>query len=177
MNKSPTIRTRRLELVPFSARHLTSRYVSWLNDPEVVHFSEQRHRRHTLETSRVHLEALEETPDLLLAIETLDTPFGHVGNIGVSIDRPNGVADIAIIIGEKAVWGQGLGTEAVGAVCRHLFEEVGMRKIGAGTMAVNHGMRSIMRKVGMTEECRRLRHFVLEGKEVDAVYGAAYRDK
>lgn len=39
-------------VVRFADRHLTERYVGWLNDPAVVRYSEQRHSRHTLWSRR-----------------------------------------------------------------------------------------------------------------------------
>ena len=46
MAESTVIGTTRLQIIPFREEYLTERYVSWLNDPEVVRFSDQRHRQH-----------------------------------------------------------------------------------------------------------------------------------
>jgi len=162
--------------VPFAPCHLTERYVSWLNDPEVVRYSEQRHQQHTLETCRRYYEANISGPNYFWAIEALDTE-GHIGNIGVTVDRPNSVGDIAIILGERSVWGRGYGAEAWSAVCEYLLSDVGLRKVTAGTMICNQGMLGIMRKVGMVEECRRPRQFLVDGKETDIVYVAIYHQR
>lgn len=175
MTGGPVLQAARLALVPFSEQHLTERYVGWLNDPEVVRYSEQRHHMHTLESCRRYYGSLIGTSDYFWAIEALDTALGHVGNIGVTVDRPNGVGDVAIILGERTVWGRGYGAEAWAAVCRYLLSDVGLRKVTAGTMACNEAMLAIMRKVGMVEECRRPGQFLLNGKEIDLVCAAIYR--
>ena len=40
MNGDSSILTPRLRIEPFSASHLTERYVGWLNDAETMRFSE-----------------------------------------------------------------------------------------------------------------------------------------
>ena len=53
MTRPVILETERLTLTPFNTeRHLTERYVAWLSDPDVVRYSEQRHRTHTLASCR-----------------------------------------------------------------------------------------------------------------------------
>ena len=170
----PTLRTSRLIVTSFTPGHLTERYVGWLNDPVVVRYSEQRHRKHTLANCRAYLQRVEDSPHFFSAIMTNGSE--HIGNIGVQVDAPNRVADLAIMIGDRRFWGQGYGTEAWQAVIEELFENRGVRKITAGTMAENQGMLQIMRKCGMTKEGLRRRHFLLDGREVDLIQMASFRD-
>lgn len=160
---------------PFEAEHLTARYVAWLNDPEVVRYSEQRHRHHTLESCGEYFAAQRESADYFLAIET--DALGHVGNLGVSVDRHNHLADMAIVLGERSVWGQRVATRAWSLVLRQLLDQFGFRKVTAGTMATNTAMLRLMDRTGMTVECIRPRHFLWEGKEVDMVQAAAYSER
>lgn len=167
---TPVVDGPRLRLVPFAERHLTDRYVAWLNDAAVVRYSEQRHRRHTLESCHAYWRSFDGTPNHFWAIECRDPVLGHVGNITASVDLPNLVADLAILLGERRAWGQGLGTQAWQAACGALLTDIGMRRVTAGTMSVNNAMLAIMRKSGMVEEGRRPRQFRFEGREVDLVY-------
>lgn len=168
------LETPRLIILPFGEQHLTSRYVSWLNDRDVTRYSEQRHRQHTVESCRRHWSDLQTSSNIFWAVES-PKEFGHIGNITARIDYPNGVVDIAILLGEKSVWGKGYGSEAFKAVCTWFLRKHHMRKISAGTMASNLAMRGIMRSVGMVEDGFRARQYLLDGNEVDAVYGALYR--
>lgn len=154
---------------------MTDRYVGWLNDPEVVRFSEQRHRRHSRASAEAYMRSFEGTPHYFWAILTKDQSM-HVGNINAYVDAANGVADIGVLIGEKAVWGRGYGGEAWTAVCRFLLEEEGMRKVTGGTLSANAGMLAIMRRAGMLPDGVRLRHAVVDGQAVDMVHMALFRD-
>lgn len=169
------IETVRLTICPFEKKHLNQRYVDWLNDREVVRYSEQRHKRHSIESCTAYWEQLKTSSSLYWAIEAKDLGQKHIGNITAHIDCSNKVADVGILLGEKSIWGQGYGREAFGAVCNFLLAQAGIRKVTAGTMAANLGMRGIMRQLGMRDDGYRKNHFLLDGKQVDAVYGALYR--
>jgi RimJ/RimL family protein N-acetyltransferase len=99
-----------------------------------------------------------------------------IGSITAYVDVNNRVADIGILIGDKSCWGGGYGSEAFSAVVGWLFTSRNMRKVTAGTMAVNAGMLGIMRKVGMREEGRRERYYLIDGNEIDMVCGALFAE-
>lgn len=174
MSAGAELRTPLLVLAPFGPEHLGQRYVSWLNDPEVVRHSEQRHRAHSLESCRAYVESFTGSPSGLWAM--LTRQGAHVGNVTAAVDAPNAVAELGILIGERAHWGRGLATQAWAALADHLFRERGLRKIVAGAMAENTGMLRVADKLGMAPDGRRARHFLLDGREVDAVYFALFRE-
>ncbi|MBZ0104030.1 MAG: GNAT family N-acetyltransferase [Sulfuricella denitrificans] len=174
MARLPLLETPRLRIVPFDASLLTKRYVGWLNDPEVVRFSEQRHRHHDLAGCTAYFDSFEHSPHFFCAILHKGTPDEHIGNISIAVDRANRVADISIMLGEKQYWGQALGAEAWARVMEELFANQNIRKITAGTMALNHGMLTVMKRCGMEEEGRRKRQFLCDGQEVDMVMAAAF---
>lgn len=176
MAQPPVLETRRLWLVPFADEHLTARYVGWLNDPEVVRYSELRHRAHTVESCQEYFRSFVGSPHYYWAITVRDTGSEHIGNITAHVDPPNRVADIGILIGDKRTWGRGYGTEAWCTVCAWLLESAGLRKLTAGAMASNEGMVSVMQRAGMIEEGRRRRQFLLEGRPMDLVYYALFRE-
>ncbi|MBA7695050.1 hypothetical protein ES703_103669 [subsurface metagenome] len=170
-----TIKSSRLKIVPFSKKYLTQQYVNWLNDPEVVRYSERRHRHHTLESCQEYWDSFKGTPSNLWAVVLLSNGQ-HIGNMATWKDIHDNKVDIGILIGEKKIWGKGYGTEMWKAMCNYLFKEEKIRKITAGTMAVNEGMLKIMRKTNMIPDGRRKRHCIWEGKEIDGVHAALFRD-
>ena len=170
----PTLETAKLRIVAFNEQHLSQTYVEWLNDPEVVRYSEQRHHHHTLEICRAYFATFENTPHLFLAIEGNKGDLGHIGNMTVTIDPFNGLADLAILIGERQAWGKGLGLEAWSAVLSVLLAKPWVRKITAGAVESNRAMVSIMRKSGMIEDGMRRSHLLVNGVPDDVLYYAAW---
>lgn len=177
MARSEPIQTGRLMIVPFEETHISDRYLSWLNDAELMRFSRQRLMTHTVESCRIYRKSFEGTPNYFWAIEELKSGFGHIGNINAYIDSHNSIADIGIVIGEKTAAGGKYGTEAWIGVCDYLFKKQNIRKITAGTMALNKAMLGIMASSGMVDDGVRKKHFLYEGQAVDVVHKALFRDE
>jgi|KBSMisStaDraftv2_1062788.scaffolds.fasta_scaffold945353_2 RimJ/RimL family protein N-acetyltransferase len=147
-------------------KHLKT-MVRWLNDPDVVQFSEQRHHRHD-EESQAHY-----ITDGCSIFREIHTEKRFIGTITADIDRANSVANVGILIGEKKEWGKGYGTEAWKTFCDHLLTH-GIRKIEAGTMACNYGMLNIFRRTGMHHEGQRYNHFLLGNELFDLLQWARF---
>ena len=85
---------------------------------------------------------------------TLKTDSRLIGNCGI---RLNGVDSHAAEIGYELApdeWGHGYATEAAGAIIRFGFEELGLHRIGAWTVADNTASIRVLEKLGMTLEGR-----------------------
>lgn len=170
------IETKRLVISPFNENFLTNRYVEWLNDSENMRYSEQRFFEHTLESCRLFMESFDSSQNLFYAIVEKKEGLGHIGNLTVYVDNNNGIADISIMIGERSVLRKGLGFESFSCMCFFLLEQPGIRKITAGTMSVNSGMLRIMEKNGMVLDGVRRAHYLFEGKEIDLVHMALFKE-
>jgi ribosomal-protein-alanine N-acetyltransferase len=162
--------TPRLMLTKHTDQQNLKAMVRWLNDSEVVHFSEQRHLKHDQE-SQAHYIA--NGPSVFREIHIGIKDKFFVGTIAAYIDRSNSVANVGILIGEKEEWGKGYGTEAWAAFCNHLLTH-GVRKIEAGTMSCNYGMVNIFRRTGMHYEGCLAEHFMLGDKLYALVQWARY---
>lgn len=171
---TPPLSTSRLRLLPYYAGAVTDDHVRWLNDPEVVRYSEQRHKHHTLESVHAYVNEIAANPDShIWGIEVLAVSDNNpeacnaikptlAGTITAHIDEPNGVANVGILIGERYFWGIGIGEEAWNAVCNWLFDQ-GIRKIEMGCHYENRAMRKLAEKCGMTMEGVRHDHFMVDG--------------
>lgn len=176
MAHSPAIRTERLVITPFAERHLTARYVAWLNDRELMRYSEQRHKTHTLASCRSYWRSFADTPNYFWAMEETANGLGHIGNFNAYVDQINGLADLGILIGLPQARGKGYGREAWAGVCGFLFQEVGLRKITAGILALNTPMLMLARNVGMVEDGVRRRQYLCDDVEVDVIHLALFRE-
>jgi RimJ/RimL family protein N-acetyltransferase len=166
--------TPQLILRPFRTSDITNEYISWLNDKELMKYSEQRHRLHTYESCLKYYEAISSSHGFFWAIVARRDRV-HIGNITVHIDLHNNLADVGLLIGAKPYGGRGLGFEAWNRVLSYLLQEIGVRKVVGGAMAENIPMISIMKKSEMALDCIRKRHYILDGAEVDLIYMAAYK--
>lgn len=173
--KHRTHDTPRLTIEPFGEKHLSERYVSWLHDPENMRWSENRFAKHTLESCREYMRSFDGSPNMFFAIVAKDPALGHFGNLTVYVEPRHGLADIGILIGDRAAWGKGYGREAWGAIQSALLEEPGIRKVTGGCVADNVGMVKVFEACGMVPDGRRVRQYVYEGREVDIVHYAIWR--
>jgi len=177
MANSFEIRTKRLLIIPFSEKHLHERYVGWLNDAELMRYSEQRHKKHNLEECRIYWKSFEGTPNYFWAIEEVDVGYGHIGNITAFVNEKNLIADVGIMIGAREAQNKHYGIEAWMGVCNYLFNNLPIRKLTAGTLSMNEPMLKIMNQAGMIEDGIRKKHFLVEGQEVDIIHKALFREQ
>jgi RimJ/RimL family protein N-acetyltransferase len=171
--KKPHLNGHFVRVLPFVQKHFTRRYISWLNDAEVVRFSEQRHQKHTNKTCQKYIKSFRNTKNQLLAIE-LKENHHHIGNISILRNMKNGTADLGILIGERKEWGKGYGGEAFGLVLKMLLQDATIRKITAGAMSENKGMIKLACGSGMKIEAVIPKYFYWNRREVDLVYMAKY---
>lgn len=156
---------------PALAPGFVSVSVDWLNDPEVVKYSEQRHKIHSIETQLEYLKQFNHSKNRYLGIRDA-AGDRFIGTITVFIDDANAVADVGIMIGDKNSWRKGYGYEAWKAVCDDLLYNCGIRKIEAGCMFANKPMTRIFKKYEMFFEGCRRNHFQFDGSTTDMVlYG------
>ena len=170
--REPVLSTTRLEFVP----NVPSR-AGWLNDPEVVRYSELRHSSHTQEECDLYANSKDFARECQWGIFIRRTggPWLHIGGITADIDQNNKVAQMGILLGEKGKWREGYGAEAWKVVMGWLFAN-GVYKIEAGCMDANHGMRGICQISGMHREAVIKGRFLLDDKREDEVRYAKFTD-
>ncbi len=146
--------------------------INWLNTADVVRYSEQRHRVHTIGSQLDYIKSFLDHPDNILREIRLDDRL--IGTISAYVDKQNRVADVGILIGPD-FQSNGHGYEAWSLFCDGLLDNCGIRRIEAGCMAANLPMIKLFRKYGMAEEGRRMSHFVFEGSYSDLVLYGRFR--
>lgn len=160
---TPTLATTLVTLSPLTVA--TKRQIRWLTTPEVVKYSEQRHYAHNLLAQNAYISSFStDAVGHLWSIHAVKNNE-HIGNLAATIDRPNEVAEVSILIGEPEYWGKGYGYEAWIEACRWLLRKEGgnVRKLEAGCMANNKAMLRILDKSGFQFEGERFNHFLFQG--------------
>ncbi len=89
-----------------------------------------------------------------------------IGGIGLTLERRFDRAEAGYWLGQPH-WGRGLASEALGALLRFGFEELGLNKIYATHLAGNPASGRVMRKNGMIKEGELVQHTRRDGQYHD----------
>lgn len=145
---------------------VSDRYVDWMNDYEVVKFTESRFNRHTRQSIERFVQNVEaDTNSVAWAIFV---GFEHIGNIKLGpVDWHHSLADIGVILGSKEHWGHGYGTQAINLVAGWAFSELLLHKLTAGFCDGNGGSVRAFEKAGFSIEARQSSHYYFEGEYRD----------
>ncbi|MBL8013214.1 MAG: GNAT family N-acetyltransferase [Candidatus Omnitrophica bacterium] len=149
---------------------VNANYHRWMNDSQVIQYLEVRHSRRNLKDLREYVSGVIESKDEIFFAICLNDNGRHIGNIKLGpINRAHGFAYIGFLIGEREFWGQGIATEAVGAVTRYAFEVLGLHKVLAGCYANNDGSLRVFQKCGFKREGVQESQWLCEGKYVNGI--------
>jgi len=159
-----------VSLFVLTPEHVGQAYVSWLNAPEINRYLESRFAVHSVETTRAFVAATSASADNLFLGIRSRALNRHVGNIKLGpIDRHHATADVGILVGDRAAWGQGVASAAIGLVCGIARNQLNLRKLTAGCYASNGGSRRAFEKAGFVVEGVRPAQFLLDGRPEDLV--------
>jgi [ribosomal protein S5]-alanine N-acetyltransferase len=153
----------------FTEADLSHDYVSWLNDPEVTKYSNQRFRAHSLASCAKYLASFIGTPNLFLKIQR-PSDLLPVGTMTAYFSLPHQTVDVGIMVGRRDVWGSGIGQDAWNLLINWLLIQPTIRKVTAGTLRCNASMIKLLERSGMTLEAVRPQQELLDGVPVDIVY-------
>lgn len=153
----------------FTEANLTEDYLGWLRDPQLMKFSNQRFRMHTMESCRAYMESFAGGDNMFIAIY-YESAF--IGTMTAYHSVVHGTCDIGLLISAK-VQGMGLGKDAWGTLMAHLLRE-GTRKVTGGTLRCNEAMVRIMRSCGMHADGVRAGQELVDGVPQDIVYFAKF---
>jgi len=150
----PTLYTDRLRLVPLADDHLEFE-VELDSDPDVMRYvaGHGMSRDEVEHAHRRRLAAAHEVPGLGFWVGFADTFF-----VGWWILQPPNGPDQPKVVGEADLgyrllrrhWRRGYASEGARELIRYGFDEVGLNRIFAQTMAVNVASRATMNAVGLT---------------------------
>ena len=130
---------------------------SWYDDAEV-----RRHLHHALPMSMAiekrWFEAMLQTPlrenSFLIEAKT-EAGWQAIGTCMLKqFDDLAGSAELGIMIGEKAFWRRGLGTETVRLLLWHGFENLNLHRVWLSVSAKNKGAIRCYEKAGMQLEAK-----------------------
>jgi RimJ/RimL family protein N-acetyltransferase len=148
------LQTHRIQLIPLSDEHLEHE-VELDADPEVMRYlgaGRARTREEVEELHRGRLAIAGRVPGLGFWAGFVDREF-----VGWWILEPPERADQGPVVGQAELgyrllrrhWRKGLASEGARELIRYGFEDIGLARIFAETMAINAASRATMTSVGM----------------------------
>jgi ribosomal-protein-alanine N-acetyltransferase len=171
----PVLKGKAVFLRPFEAADITADYMGWLNDPETMRFSNQRFIRHSQANCEQYLIGFKGSSNHFLSIRLQDNDVA-VGTATAYVSTPHGTVDLGILVGERRLWGRGIGLDAFKTLVEWWLHQPGIRKVTAGTLAANVGMVNLALRAGLHLEAVRRAQELVDGQAVDMHYFARFAD-
>ncbi len=162
-----------IRLAPLTIEHM-GEFVPWLSDPEVI-FYMGLHACPTLEMEKEWYERISKSEtDMIWGIFLGERLIGSTGLHGISWRNRNAMS--GNLVGDKAHWGKGYGSEAVALRTRYAFEMLGLEKLKTEVFAENTASRRVLEKVGYQTAGVRRREVFRHGRWHDIWLGEVLRD-
>lgn len=167
----------RIGLSKLSAREATTDYVDWMNDPDVTRFLVSGAFPADLHDIERYIATSHSPTRLAFAIYRKDTKR-HIGNVKLDhIDWVSRHADLGIMIGDRAAWGNGFGTEATRLITHYGFTTLNLERIYLGVVKNHEHAARVYRKLGFIEEGIRRQSQYVAGKYFDTLIMGMTRDE
>lgn len=153
-------------LKKISPKNISLNYIKWMNDPEVVQFTEQKNKKHTRKNIGLFLKKTNE--DIFSEIYGIFYEKNLIGTIKIgNINKIHKTAEISYIIGNKKFWNKGIATNVVKKICDYIFGELKLKKIIAGTYSVAISSQKILIKNGFKLEGILKKQILFKNKRID----------
>jgi [ribosomal protein S5]-alanine N-acetyltransferase len=181
MRLESPIRGERVKLDTFMPHEVDSQYIGWLNDPEVMRFTEvvPGTYDHPL-AERYVTQNLSSSDTLLMKIYAPEGQDGTLVAIGTL--RMSGIggrhrrAEIALILGERRAHGKGYGTQVIAAATDAAFKRFNLHKVSAGIYGPNLASCRAFEKAGFEKEAVLREHAIYDEKFVDVIRFAKFSE-
>lgn len=156
------------------------KFIVWINDPEVTAGLTLFLPMSSVDEEKwfesVTQRPQEEKP---LAVDMKDgTEWRLIGNSGFfAFDWVARSAEVGIMIGDKTVWNQGYGSEAMSLLLRHGFRTLNLNRIYLRVYSENKRAIRAYEKVGFVHEGRLRQAVFKDGSYSDILYMSVLRQE
>ena len=161
----------KFQLKSLTVKDITSAYIHWLNDEEIMQHTEQKFRTTTLQDASDYVTLMAQSKtDLFYGLFYDGT---HIGSIKLGkINLNHKTADLSYIIGDKSFWGKGIASKMITKVVSLAFERLDLEKIVAGVYATNLASIRVLEKSRFVCEGKQRDQFIFRGQRIDGlIYG------
>lgn len=163
------LKGKRIYLRKLQEADANDEYLRWMNDYEVVKYTESRFFPHTFESLNKYISSIDNYHNIAFAIIDI-AENKHIGNIKLgNINYIHGFADIGIIIGNKDFWRKGIAAEAIALLVEYSFKRLNLRRLIAGAYIENLGSIKAFERAGFKKVYIENQKYFFEGRYLDSV--------
>jgi RimJ/RimL family protein N-acetyltransferase len=147
------------------------------NDPEIGALLGGHHSGYSRADLASWVEFHRNAKDEVLYVITdgADTAIGHVGLY--KIDPRIGMAEFAIVIGDKSRWGKGLGRACTRFMIEYGFSQLNLRRIYLEVLETNPRAADLYRSLGFVDEGRLRQAQFKSNRYLDVIVMGLLRDE
>ena len=136
------------------------KWVNWLNNKDILSFSEQRFSKHTIKTQKKFLtQKINSKTNIIFKI-IFNRKFIGTVELG-NINKNHKTCEIMYFIGEENLWGRNIGTLAVKEAIFFAKKRLKMYKISAGTYSKNISSQKVLLKNKFRIVGKQKKHFIV----------------
>jgi ribosomal-protein-alanine N-acetyltransferase len=169
----PVIQGKRVRLRPPTTEDAAVT-ISWFEDLEVTRFMLLRHPP-SIDSEKEWLDRMARSQDDVIWI--VEHEGRAVGTTAIHmIDWRNGFGTTGTVIGDKSVWGKGIGGEVMQLRTRYAFTQLPLRKLKAAYLDGNKASARAQAAAGYREVGRHRADRFIDGKWVDEIITEVLRD-
>lgn len=155
-------------------------FVAWLNDPEVI-AGLMVYLPMSMADEERWFQGMEQRPmdehPLVIEIREGDG-WRMIGNAGLhNLNWRIRSAEVGIFIGEKQLWNQGYGTEAMKLMLRHAFDTLNLNRVYLRVYDTNPRAVRSYEKVGFVHEGRERQGQYQDGRYCDVLLMSVLREE
>jgi ribosomal-protein-alanine N-acetyltransferase len=152
----------RIVLKALNSQSFSDDYAIWMQDKDILQSISRKSKIYTKADLTAYIAQMNESlSDYLFGIFLKEKDL-HIGNIKIgNVDHKRKKADVGLLIGNKAMWGNGYATEAIGLVTDYAFNQLDLNKLIAGMFIDNVGSIKAFSKLGYKQ--------ILSSKTSDSV--------
>jgi RimJ/RimL family protein N-acetyltransferase len=148
--------------------------IAWFEDMEVTHFTLLRNPP-SLDMEKEWLDRMAKSPDDVVWV--VECEGQAVGTTAIHmIDWKNGSGTTGTVIGDRSMWGKGLGREVMQLRARYAFTQLPLRKLKSGYLDGNEASARAQAAAGYVEAGRYRADMFVDGLWRDHVLTELMRD-
>jgi len=159
----------KIKIIKIKKKDLCEKWINYLNDPIVTRFSAQSINKHTIQSQKKFIEKKLKDKNSIIFKILFKNEF--IGTIEIkNIDKINKYAEVSYMIGEKSIWGMGIGAIAVKKIILFAKNKLKITKIGASIMKNNISSQRVLQKNNFKKFGVIKNYYIKKNKKIDRIF-------